>query len=86
MCLVAFVNIQERLQVAHQVKYCMQTPQDARSKKLNSSVTLTESNQCNLIILFFQTIMECLLQVTFEAMEKQTHLRGLCGTSCSIDS
>lgn len=77
MCLVAFVNIQELLQDAHQAKYCMQTPQDAKSKEFNSSVTLTESKQCNLIVLFFQTIMEYLLQVTFEAIEKQTHLRGL---------
>lgn len=65
MCLMTFVHIQELLQDACQAKYCMQTPKHARWKKLNSSVILTELRQCDLMVLFFQTILEYLLQITF---------------------
>lgn len=86
MCLLTFVHIQELLQDACQAKYCMQTPKHARWKKLSSSVILTEIRQCGLMVLFFQTILEYLLQITSEDTEELIPWTGLSGISPSIIS
>lgn len=55
-----------------------------KKKKLDVSVIFTELRERNLMVLFFQTIMEYLLQTTFEDMVEPLFRTGLCGASSSI--